>query len=84
MEEVAANFKFLLEFYKSCFLDIRIAVVFLILLCVVPHGFFQRLGNTDIVYNQTTGLTREHAVYAGDGLHQVVTGHGFVHVHRCQ
>ena len=57
MEEVTADFKFLLELDKCRFLDIWIAVVFLVLLSVVTHGLFESLCDADIVNHQSTGFT---------------------------
>ena len=57
VEEVTAYFKFLLELEKCCFLDIRIAVVLLVLLSVITHSLFESFRNADIVNHQTTGFT---------------------------
>ena len=42
------------------------------------------LGQAEIVHDQTAGLVAEHAVDAGDGLHQAVAAHRLVHVHGVQ
>ena len=57
MEKVTADFKFLFELEKCRFLDIRIAVVLLVLFSVIMHSLFESFRNADIVNHQTTGFT---------------------------
>ncbi len=44
----------------------------------------QLVGEAQVVHHQPAGLVPEHAVHAGDGLHQPVAAHRLVDVHRVQ
>jgi hypothetical protein len=44
----------------------------------------QLVGEAQVVHDQAAGLVLEHAVHAGDGLHQPVAAHRLVDVHRVQ
>jgi hypothetical protein len=48
---------------------------------VFLHRGFELVADADVVHHQAALLVLEHAVDAGNGLHQVVALHGFVHVH---
>ena len=48
------------------------------------QGFFQVLGNADVVHHQAPGFAAKDPVDAGDGLHQVVAAHGLVYIHGVQ
>ena len=45
------------------------------------QGLLELVGDADVIHHQPAGLVLEHAVYAGNGLHQVVALHGLVHIH---
>ena len=42
------------------------------------------IGQAEVVHDEAAGLVLEHAVHAGDRLHQAVAAHRLVHVHRVQ
>ena len=44
----------------------------------------QLVGEAEIIHDQPARLVLEHAVHAGDGLHEAVAAHGFVQIHRVQ
>ena len=84
MEEIAADFQLFQELGIGRLAHVGVAVVLLVPDGVVVHGLLERGGNAHIVHHQAALLIPENAVYAGDGLHQVVSGHGLVHVHGGQ
>ena len=43
---------------------------------------FEPLGDADIIHDEARGLVAEHAVDAGDGLHEPVALHRLVEIHR--
>jgi len=51
---------------------------------VPAEGGLQVLRDADVIHDQAGRLVAEHAVDAGDGLHEPVPPHGFVDVHRVQ
>ena len=51
---------------------------------VDQHGVFQILGDPDVIHHQPTYLVAKDAVDAGNGLHQRVPVHRFIHVHGVQ
>ena len=48
---------------------------------VFLHRGLELVANADVVHHQPALLVLEHPVDAGDGLHQVMTFHRFIHVH---
>ena len=48
---------------------------------VFLHRGLELVANADVVHHQPALFVLEHPVDPGDGLHQVVALHGFVHVH---
>jgi hypothetical protein len=49
---------------------------------ILPKRALKVLRDADVVHHQTGGLVTEHAVDAGNGLHQPVAPHRLVHIHR--
>jgi hypothetical protein len=43
---------------------------------------FQFIGQAEIIDDEAAGLVLEHAVDAGDGLHQPMAAHRLVDIHR--
>ncbi|CCZ48043.1 putative uncharacterized protein [Bacteroides sp. CAG:661] len=84
MEQILTHLQLFPELEQGCFFDVRIAKVLAVASGIVVHGFLQCLGNADIVHDQSARLAVEHPVHACDGLHQVVSAHRFVHIHRGQ
>ena len=84
IEQVAADFKFLLEFQSCRLVDVGVTKLLTVALGIVLHSLFQCASNTHIVNNQTTFLLREYTVDTGDSLHQVMPLHGFIDIHRCE
>ena len=56
VEEVPAYLQLLFELDQGRLLDIRISIVFLVLLGLVTHGLFESLCDADIVNHQSTGF----------------------------
>ena len=48
------------------------------------HGLFQGRGDPHVIDHQPALFVAENAVHPRDGLHQVVPGHGLVHIQRGQ
>ena len=84
MQQISADFQLLPELRISHFGNIGIAVVLLVPGSVVVHCLLQCRGNTNIVDDKTALLVPEDTIYPGDRLHEVVAGHRFIYVHRCQ
>lgn len=84
MQLVAADLHLLPPFQQGRLGDVGVAEAVVVAVGILLHGALQRLGNADIVNDQSALLAREHAVHAGDGLHQVVAAHGLIDVHRGQ
>src|SRR5690554_1249707 len=45
------------------------------------QSLLELVGDADVIHHQPAGFVLEHAVYPGNGLHQVVALHGLVHIH---
>ena len=84
VEQIAADLQFLLELRISCLGNIHVAILGAVTGSVFIHCRFQCSGDANIVNDQAAFLILEHPVYAGNGLHKVVSMHGLVHIHRGQ
>ena len=84
IHQVLADLELLLELGVGGLSDVHIAVVAAVPLRVLIHGCFQRRGDAHIIDNEAPLLVLKHSVDPGDGLHQVVAGHGLVDVHGGQ
>ena len=49
---------------------------------ILGKSLFQTVGNADIVNDQAALFILENPIHAGDGLHEVMSFHGLVDVHR--
>jgi hypothetical protein len=49
---------------------------------ILPKRALKVLRNADVVHDQTGRLVTEDAVDAGDGLHEPVSLHRLIHIHR--
>ncbi len=81
MEQFFADLKFFLELGISCLANVHFPEVFLVSASIVFHGFLESGGNADVVDNKTAFFVLKDAIDSGNGLHQVVAGHGLVHIH---
>ncbi len=79
MQQAAQNVELLLQ-YRIGFMGIHGRPSLALAAGVLLERGFQLIGDTDVVHHQTALLVLEHAVNSGNGLHQVVAFHGFVHV----
>ena len=78
---VATDRQFFQELRIGGFPDIHVAVFLLVAFGVVLHGAFKGVGYAYIVNNQSANLVFIYSVYACDCLHQVISAHGFIHIH---
>ena len=81
VEDISANFQFLLKLNKSSFFDIGIAEFLLISHCIIVHCLFQCFGYPDIVDNKTTSFIIKDAVHTSYCLHEIVPTHWLIDIH---
>ena len=81
MHEITADFYVLLELDQCSVADVLVPEIAPVTLGIVPHGFFQSLGNADVVDNQTACLSGIYTVYTRDSLHEVMPRHRLVNIH---
>ena len=60
----------------------RDADVVAVLLRVIGQRLLEFGGQAQVIDDEPAGLVAEHAVHAGDGLHQAVPAHRLIDVHR--
>ena len=81
MEQITADLQFLLKFRVGGLSDVHIAVLLPVAGGILLHRLFQCRSNADIIDDQPALFVLEHAVHAGNRLHQTVAVHGLVHIH---
>ena len=74
----------LLQHHRDRFVLVQRRLSLASALGVGGEGLLQVLGQPQVVDDQAAGLVLEHAVHAGDGLHQPVAAHRLVDVHGVQ
>ena len=84
MEQVAADGQLLQKLRVCRMAHIGIAVVLFVPARVVAHRLLQCLGDAHIIYHEPALFVPEHPVDPGNGLHQIVSGHGLIDVHGGQ
>ena len=82
---VIASFEMLrLGFWISNFGNVHIAISGLVTLGILLHSGFEGRCNANVIYNQAALFVLKHAVDTRDGLHQIVSVHWLVNIHRSQ
>ena len=84
MEQIAAYGQLLLKFRPRGGGNIRLSVVFPVPCGVIVHRPFQRGGDAHIVDHKAALLIAKNSIDAGNGLHEIVAGHGLIDIHRGQ
>ena len=69
MDELAADVEFLLPLHEGGLGDVGVAETLLVALRVLLHGSLERLGDADVIDDETTFLAGEDAIDACNGLH---------------
>ena len=81
MEQIAADLQFFLKFRICGFSDVHITILLTVTGGILFHRLFKSRSDADIIDDQPALLVLEHAVHAGNRLHQIVAVHGLVHIH---
>jgi hypothetical protein len=83
MHHAARDFVFL-EHDSDCCGRVDARAAFAAALRVDRERIFQLIGKSEVIDDQTTGLVAEDAVHACNGLHESMTAHRLVDVHRAE
>ena len=84
MEQIPADAEFFQELGMGRFGHVGISVVGFIPACVIIHRLLQGGSDAHIIHHQPPFLVAEHAVDAGNGLHEVMAAHRLVDIHGRQ
>ena len=82
MHQVSAHFQFLLKLHLRRLHYVRVAKSLLVSPCIVIHSLLQSRCYAHIVHYQSSSLLWEHSVHPCYCLHQVMSLHRLIHIHR--
>ena len=84
VQQIFAHLKLFLKLWISNFGNVHIAISGLVTLGILLHSGFEGRRNANVIYNQAALFVLKHAVDTRDGLHQIVSVHWLVNIHRSQ
>ena len=84
VHEIRTYLRFLAESEECSLGDVRVAELLLVTLGIFLHRAFECLRDTDIIDDKTTLFLREYTIDTRDSLHEVMSDHRFIDIHRAK